>query len=80
MHSAARIPKAPTPDLTISTLFWMAATASPKAPPTMGTAEEARNFTAFPEAASTWALSTVCTESTPENSVTASTSAHLAKL
>ena len=45
----------------------------------MGMAEEAMSLTALLEAASICAPSMVCTESSPENSVTENTSSHLAK-
>src|SRR5699024_4857181 len=73
-----KIPKAPTPDFTSSRLLWMAPTASPNAPPTMGMAEEARSFTVFPEAASTWALRAVWMDSSPEYRVTEAARVHLA--
>ena len=79
MHRAAKIPKAPTPDFTACTLFWMAAMASPNALPTMGIAEETASLAALLVAASTWAFSAVWMERKPENTVTASTRAHLAK-
>ena len=80
MHRAARIPKAPAPERTRRRLFWMAAAASPRALPTMGTPVERASLAALLAAASTWAFTAVWTERTPAKTVTAVTRLHFPRL